>query len=80
MDYEEINETSSLSIKPPLLKRNYTITNVDDMFNIQNGKCPKYALYWEEDANKAYWSPKHNFYIGKNVEKQNILNLLENKT
>ena len=67
MNYEETNEMSSLSIKAPLLKRNYTITHIDDMNNIQNGKCPKYALYWEEEMNKKYWSPNHNFYIGKKV-------------
>lgn len=57
--------TSSLSIKIPSLKRSYTITSTDDMNNIQNGRCPTYALYWEEETNKTYWSPNHNFYIGK---------------
>lgn len=71
MDYKETNEMSSLSIKVPTLKRNYTITHTDDIINIQNGICPKYALFWEEETNKEYWSPNHNFYIGKNQNKNN---------
>ena len=79
MDYEETKEMSSLSIKVPLLKRNYTITHIDDMTNIQNGKCPRYALYWEEETNKEYWSPNHNFYIGKNQNQNQNQNKNQNQ-
>lgn len=59
---------TSLSIKPPLLKRNYTITHVYDIINIQNGICPTYALFWKEETNKEYWPPNHNFYVGNNQQ------------
>ena len=59
---------NSLSIKTPLLKRNYTITHVDDIINIQNERCPTYALFWEEETNKEYWPQNHNFYVGNNKQ------------
>jgi hypothetical protein len=46
------------------LKRLYTVTNEKDKQDIENGKCPDYALYWPEETNKQYWPEGHNYYKG----------------
>ena len=39
-------------------------TNEKDKQNIENGRCPDYALYWPEETNKQYWPENHNYYKG----------------
>ena len=55
-----------------LIKREYTATNEKDKQNIENGRCPDYALYWPEETNKQYWPENHNYYKGffKEEEKE----------
>jgi len=48
----------------PLLKKEYTVTNEKDRQDIENGRCPDYALYWPEETNKQYWPEGHNYYKG----------------
>jgi len=53
-----------------LIKREYTATNEKDKQNIENGRCPDYALYWPEETNKQYWPENHNYYKGFFKEEQ----------
>ena len=55
---------------PQLIKREYTVTNEKDKQNIENGRCPDYALYWPEETNKQYWPENHNYYKGFFKEEQ----------
>lgn len=48
----------------PLLKRQYTRINERDIWNINNGRCPDYALGWSIEQNKLYWPENHNFFKG----------------
>ena len=52
------------------LKREYTATNEKDKQDIENGKCPDYALYWPEETNKEYWPEGHNYYKGFSKEEE----------
>ena len=52
------------------LKREYTATNEKDKQDIENGKCPDYALYWPEETNKQYWPEGHNYYKGFSKEEE----------
>jgi hypothetical protein len=46
------------------LKRNYSITNKFDEDNTMNGRCPSYALNWQEEKNNQHWPDGHNYFIG----------------
>ena len=48
------------------LLRSYTITSEDDNINIENGRCPKYALDWNEETHKKHWLKNHNYIVGNN--------------
>uniref|UniRef100_A0A6C0IFI4 Uncharacterized protein n=1 Tax=viral metagenome TaxID=1070528 RepID=A0A6C0IFI4_9ZZZZ len=48
----------------PSFKKEYTITSEKDRQDIENGRCPDYALYWPEETNNQYWPPTHNYYKG----------------
>lgn len=50
--------------KMPSFKKEYTITSEKDRQDIENGRCPDYALYWPEETNNQYWPPSHNYYKG----------------
>jgi hypothetical protein len=74
----ELHSTSikSLHLDPTifkitkLIKREYTATNEKDKEDIENGRCPDYALYWPEETNKQYWPEGHNYYKGVFKEEQ----------
>ena len=53
------------------LLRSYTITSEDDNINIENGRCPKYALDWNEETHKKHWSEGHNYIVGNNNNEHN---------
>lgn len=44
--------------------RSYTITGHKDRYNVENGRCPDYALAWTIEENAHHWDPSHNFYLG----------------
>ena len=44
------------------LKRNYSITNKFDEDDTINGRCPSYALNWQE-KNNQHWPNGHNYFI-----------------
>jgi hypothetical protein len=60
----EQNLDLSTIFKIPSLKKEYNVTNEKDKEDIENGRCPDYALYWPEEKNKQYWPEGHNFYKG----------------
>ena len=43
--------------------RQYSITNNEDIVNILNGRCPDYALDWNE-TNLFHWPNGHDYYLG----------------
>lgn len=51
-------------IKEVKMHRSYTITCPKDNYNIENGRCPDYALAWPFEQNAQHWEPLHNFYLG----------------
>jgi hypothetical protein len=64
--------------------------NKKDIWDINNGRCPDYALYWSNETNKLYWPKNHNFLKGYDTDKetdneivqeifQEILNYEKNK-
>lgn len=54
--------------------RQYTITNPTDANDIENGRCPLYAVTWSLEENEQYWPKGHDYYIGngENIVKDNI--------
>ena len=62
---QNVNITLDPTIfKMPTLEKTYTVTNEKDKKDIENGRCPDYALYWPEEVNKKYWPNQHNYYKG----------------
>lgn len=51
-------------IKQVKMNRSYTITSPKDRYNVENGRCPDYALAWSVEENAKFWDPSHNFYLG----------------
>ena len=39
----------------PKMIRQYTFTCEQDFIDINEGFCPRYALYWLDEYNKAHW-------------------------
>ena len=39
----------------PKMIRQYTFTCEQDFIDISEGFCPRYALYWLDEYNKAHW-------------------------
>ena len=64
----ELNSDLYTIFKIPSLKKEYTVTNEKDIQDIENGRCPDYALYWSEETNKQYWPEGHNYYKGFDTE------------
>lgn len=44
--------------------RSYTITCERDDWNIKNGRCPDYALDWQDCFNQKHWPIGHDFING----------------
>jgi hypothetical protein len=49
--------------------RSYSVTTEDDFQHISNGRCPNYALSWEEH-NKIYWESGHDYILGNNYDNE----------
>jgi len=64
------NSNLDTIFKMTSLKKEYTVTNEKDIKDIENGRCPDYALYWTEETNKQYWPEGHNYYKGFEEEEQ----------
>jgi hypothetical protein len=45
--------------------RSYTITSKEDEWNIENGRCPTYALDWGS-FNQKHWPKNHDYINGYN--------------
>lgn len=44
--------------------RQYSITSDNDSDNIDNDRCPEYALNWEHLLNQQHWLPGHDYFLG----------------
>lgn len=51
--------------------RQYTITNNEDILNLLNGRCPDYALNWNE-LNSLHWPKGHDYYLGNKNKVHNL--------
>ena len=49
--------------------RQYSISCQNDSDNVQNKRCPEYALNWGHNSNQHHWSSGHDYFLGngKNV-------------
>lgn len=44
--------------------RSYTITCNEDEWNILNGRCPNYAINWNNNVNQLHWPKNHDYING----------------
>lgn len=47
--------------------RQYSITNDSDSNNVDNNRCPNYALSWNHSDNKHHWRPGHDYFLGNGL-------------
>ncbi len=49
--------------------RQYSISTIHDSENVQNMRCPEYALNWDHSNNKYHWLSGHDYFLGngKNI-------------
>jgi hypothetical protein len=71
--------TSSSSEKTEKIYRSYSLSSEEDFKNIENGRCPSYALHWGLEYNKSYWKPGHDFIEGNKSTTENLEYLLMRK-
>lgn len=50
------------------ITRSYTITNINDEEHNNNGRCPNYALSWENKNNNIHWPNGHDYYLGNGAD------------
>jgi 5'(3')-deoxyribonucleotidase len=43
------------------------MTNINDEEHISNGRCPNYALSWENKDNNIHWPNSHDYYLGNGM-------------
>lgn len=63
---------SSRQVKP--IVRQYSITTPNDSENIDNKRCPEYALNWDHKNNQHHWASGHDYFLGNG---ENITDNLE---
>ena len=63
----------------PKKTRSYSITCEEDRINIENGKCPSYALYWDDNSNKPHWEKGHDYIKGYPINNSNNTNNTNDK-
>jgi hypothetical protein len=69
----------SSSKKPDKIYRSYSLSSEEDFKNIENGRCPSYALQWGIEYNQSYWKPGHDFIEGKQSITENLKYILMRK-
>lgn len=50
------------------LLRQYSITSAKDAIEIENGRCPHYAINWSHTQNRVYWPKDHDYFLGNGQE------------
>jgi len=52
-----------------MILRQYSVSNDNDFDNIENDRCPEYAVSWGHKSNQNYWHPGHDYFLGngKNI-------------
>jgi hypothetical protein len=59
--------------------RQYTLSSLQDSSNLDNKRCPEYALNWSHEDNQRHWPPEHDYFMGSgqgiidNIELRKIL-------
>lgn len=53
--------------------RQYSINTHNDVTNIENLRCPDYALNWNHENNQYHWRSGHDYFLG------NGENIVDNK-
>lgn len=67
----------SLQIKEST--RQYSISTHHDLKNVDNHRCPEYALNWDHNSNCRHWRKGHDYFLGNgenitdNIELRQIL-------
>ena len=74
----EYNRSSS-SEKTDKIYRSYSLSSEEDFKNIENNRCPSYALHWGIEYNQSYWKPGHDFIDGKQPTTENLEYVLMRK-
>jgi hypothetical protein len=61
--------------------RQYSITTNKDIENINNGRCPDYALLWNNNLNVKHWPKGHDYFIGngKDINNNELRKILSEK-
>jgi len=54
--------------------RQYSISCQHDNENIQNQRCPEYALNWDHKHNQYHWENGHDYFLGNG---ENIIDNIE---
>jgi hypothetical protein len=52
------------------LARNYSLSSIQDTEHVNNGRCPSYALTWEDKHHQSHWPKGHDYFMGNgnNIE------------
>lgn len=63
-------ERNAMTHRGKLHYRQYSMSTLEDFRNVENGRCPEYALQWDTFMNALYWPPGHDYYMGngKNIQ------------
>jgi hypothetical protein len=69
----------SSSKKTDKIYRSYSLSSEEDFKNIENNRCPSYALHWGVEYNQSYWKPGHDFIEGKQPTTENLEYVLMRK-
>lgn len=58
-----------------MILRQYSVSNDNDFNNIENDRCPEYAIGWGHNSNQNYWLPGDDYFIGncKNLTDNHIV-------
>lgn len=56
------------------INRQYSISTPNDSENVQNNRCPEYALNWDHKNNQYHWTSGHDYFLGNGT---NITDNLE---
>lgn len=62
--------------------RQYSINTQTDVYNIDNLRCPDYALHWNHEHNQYHWNRGHDYFLGNGenlMDNQELRHILSEK-
>jgi len=62
--------------------RQYTLSSLHDTYNVENKRCPDYALNWSHADNQRHWPPQHDYFMGNgqgNIDNLELRKILSEK-